>query len=123
VRYSVDEKSMFFCLGQLSKPNPSDPNAAYINYSAIRIYDRSSKQFTDHNSADHEQYTGIAVDANYIYIALEDMNIVRVINKHNFTDAGSFSVDAPSFLQIIGNTLYAFSTNSHKIVKYSISFN
>jgi hypothetical protein len=123
LRYSVDEKSIYFCMGQLSKPDPNDPNAAYIDYSAIRVYDRSSKQFTDYNSADHEQYTGIAVDANYIYIALEDMNTIRVINKHNQADAGSFTIDSPSFLQKMGESLYAYSSNSQKVIKYHISFN
>ena len=123
VTYSSDEKNIYFCLGQLSKPDPSDPNAAYINYSAIRVYDRSSKQFTDKNSADDEQYTGIAVDANYIYISLADFNIVRVINKHNYSDAGSFAVDAPSYLKKIGDELFVYSANNKNIIKYKISFN
>jgi len=123
VNYSSDEKSIYFCLGELSKPDPNDPNAAYINYSAIRVYDRSSKQFTDKNSADDERYTGIAVDANYIYISLADFNTVRVINKHNYADAGSFAVDAPSFLKKIGDELFVYSSNSKKVIKYKVSFN
>ena len=121
--YDVDEKSIYLCMGQLSKPNPNDPNAAYINYSAIRVYDRSSKQFTDKNSVDHEQYTGIAVDANYIYIAMEEANSIHVINKHNYSDAGSIAIDAPSYLKKIGDELFVFSSNSLKIIKYKISFN
>ena len=121
--YSVDENNIYLCMGDLSKPDPNDPNAAYINYSAIRVYDRNSKQYTDKNSADDEQYTGIAVDANYIYISLVDFNIVRVINKHNYTDAGSFAVDAPSYIKKIGDELFVYSTNNQKIIKYKVSFN
>ncbi len=121
--YSVDENNIYLCMGQLSKPDPSDPNAAYINYSAIRIYNRNSKSFTDKISADDEQYTGIAVDANYIYIALSDLNLIRVINKHNFSDAGSFTVNTPSFLKKIGDELYVYNSNNQSIIKYKISFN
>jgi len=123
VNYSSDENSLYYCLGQLSKPNPNDPNAAYINYSAIRIYDRSSKQFVDKNSADDEQYTGIAVDANYIYFSLADMNIIRVINKHNFSDAGSFGVDGAKDLKKIGEYLYVYSSTNKSITKLNITFN
>jgi len=123
VNYSSDENSIYFNLGRLSKPDPSDPNAAYINYSAVRIYDRSSKQFIDKNSADDEQYTGIVVDANYIYISLESQNIVRVINKHNFNDAGNFSVNGAKDLKKIGDKLYVYSSTSKSIIKFNISFN
>ena len=123
VTYSSDESYIYFCLGQLSKPNPNDPNAAYIDYSAIRIYERSSKTFVDKNSADHEQYTGIVVDANYIYIAMEDNNSIRVINKHNYNSAGSFSVDKPKDLKKIGDDLFVYNSNNKSIIKFKISFN
>jgi len=123
VNYSSDEKYIYFCLGALSKINPSDPNAAYINYSAVRIYDRSAKTFIDKNSADDEQYTGIVVDANYIYIAMEDANSIRVLNKHNFNSAGSFSVNKPGFLKKIGDDLFIYSSDNQSIIKYKITFN
>lgn len=123
VTYSKDEKNIYFGLGDLSKPDPNDPNAAYINYSTIRIYDRASKQFNDHDSADDEQYTGITVDANYIYLSLADKNMVRVINKHNFNSAGSFSVVGAADLNIIGDNLYVYSKSDNKIYKFKINFN
>ncbi len=123
VRYSSDENNIYICMGDLSKPDPSDPNAAYIDYSAIRIYDRSTKQFVDKNSADHEQYSGITVDANYIYIAMADDNKVRVINKHNFSDAGNFTVPGASYMKIQSDMLYVYSKTSQSIIKYKISFN
>ncbi len=123
VDYSSDEKNLYFALGHLSKPDPNDPNAPYINYSAIRIYDRATKKYTDKNSADNEFYSGIVVDANYIYISMEDENKVQVLNKHNFNPAGSFQVDKPSFMSKTGEYLYIYSKNANKVIKYKISFN
>ena len=123
VNITSDEKNLYLALGGLSKPNPNDPNAAYISYSALRVFDKANKTFTDVNSLDDINYSGITVDANYIYIAIKDANIVKVINKHNNNDAGSFVVDGVTQIIKEGNSLYVYSSTNQKIIKYEVNFN
>ena len=123
VNITSDKENLYLALGDLSKPNPNDPNAAYISYSALRVFDKTTKTFTDINSLDDINYSGITVDANYIYIAIKDANIIKVINKHTNSDAGSISVDGVTKIIKEGNYLYAYNSANQKIIKYEVSFN
>jgi len=118
-----DKENLYLSLGALSKPDPSDPNAPYLYYSALRIYDKNTKTSKDINSIDGITYSGITVDANYIYIAIKDANVINVINKHNQNNAGSISVDGVTKIIKEGKYLYAYSSTNQKIIKFDIVFN
>ena len=123
VNITSDKDKLYLALGDLSKPDPNDPNAAYINYSSLRVFDKITKIFTDVNSADNINYSGITVDANYIYIAIKDANIIKVINKHTNNDSGTISVNGVTKIIKEGNYLYAYSSANQKLIKYEVSFN
>jgi hypothetical protein len=123
VNITSDKEYLYLALGNLSKEDPTDPNAPYINYSALRIYDKTMKKYTEFNSNDYINYTGITVDANYIYISIKDANIVKVINKHTKADAGTISVDTPTFLIKKDKNLFVYSADNQKLIKFDIVFN
>ena len=106
----------------MDKPD-SNPNAPYINYSALRIFDKTAETCTDIDSPNDVLYTGITVDANYIYIAIEDENRIKVINKHTKNDSGSINVQGVKQIIKEGDFLYAYSSTHQRIVKFEVSFN
>ena len=124
VNYTSDEKNIYISMGALSKPDPNDPNAAYLNYSEIKILDKSNS--TSKNvltSTLDVMYTGITVDANYIYLSVKESNKVLVYNKHNFNTSGSIAIDSPTSIEKVGEYLYAYSSSSNSVIKYKVSFN
>jgi hypothetical protein len=123
INYTSDEKNIYISMGQLSKPDPNDPNAPYLNYSEIKILEKSnSTSKNEITSALDIIYSGITVDANYIYLSVKDRNEILVYNKHTFKASGKISTNGPTSIEKVGEYLYAYSTTSQSVIKYKVSF-
>ena len=123
INFSSDEKNIYMSIQGLSKPDPTDPNKPYLNYSELKILDKGKGTTRDElTSALDIMYTGITVDANYIYLSVKDSNKILVYNKHNLNPSGSITVSGPTSIEKIGTDLYVYSTTSNSVIKFEVSF-
>ena len=62
------------------------------------------------------------MDANYIYAVAPDSGDVMVFNKHTYADAGTLEIPNIRSIDVVGNFLYAFDSNSEAVLKCEVEF-
>ncbi len=107
----------------------TDENNLYISAgdhgsSSIKIIDKDHHSLIHNIDLQGQYITGLAVDANYIYVSNATFTSQRVYvyDKYTYEELGSFSVNAPRSLQKVGNQLYVANFNLKTIERYSIAF-
>jgi hypothetical protein len=87
----------------------------------LKAINKSTKVTTDLVTI-QDNVTSIIVDANYIY-AVTAGDSIEVYNKHNQAASGTLSITGVELIDLVGDKLYAYRSDTQAVEVYTVSFN
>jgi hypothetical protein len=106
----------------------ADENYIYVGVgdfqdSSIRIYDKADYNLIHQIDLPGQRTRGITVDGNYVYVSDDRSGSVNVYNKHTYAASGSFTVNTPGAMELVGDLLYVADKDAKAVQVFRVTFN